>query len=280
MDGIDGEIKNVEDRIKSLKEQQAREYAEAEGLRKQRAQEIENERKRKRDAAERKKAEAKKKEAKPEPYLKEPVDPSDDQLKAQANSWVFKRLYYEYLISKGPCDCTAMALKFANNSNTIWSDLVGRIGVGVAFAPLEAFPGVSLAGRLGIGAAKALCSHLFGGQSFSEELTKNLFNVIGGEIFPKLVGNDFTGNRMNDLAGKGLDEILEAEGARAISWDGKVDMGDCGEVSGNTTMLINPKTGWVTVLIKIDDCPLVVVKYKVNKDGIPTNKPTVTTVKG
>jgi peptidoglycan hydrolase CwlO-like protein len=280
MDGIDGEIKNVEDRIKALKEQQAREYAEAERLRKQRAQEIENERKRKRDAAERKKAEAKKKEAKPEPYLKEPVDPSDDQLKAQANSWVFKRLYYEYLISKGPCDCTAMALKFANNSNTIWSDLVGRIGVGVAFAPLEAFPGVSLAGRLGIGAAKALCSHLFGGQSFSEELTKNLFNVIGGEIFPKLVGNDFTGNRMNDLAGKGLDEILEAEGARAISWDGKVDMGDCGEVSGNTTMLINPKTGWVTVLIKIDDCPLVVVKYKVNKDGIPTNKPTVTTVKG
>ena len=71
-------------------------------------------------------------------------------------------------------------------------------------APIEAFPGVSLGGRLCVGAVKALASSLFGGQSFSEELTKNLFNEIGGEIFPKLVGNDFTGNRINDLTGKGL----------------------------------------------------------------------------
>ena len=100
------------------------------------------------------------------------------------------------------------------------------------------------------------------------------------EIFPKLVGNQFVGNRVNDLAGKTLEEILEAEGVRTISWEGKVDMDDCGEVEGKTTMLINPNTGWVTILIKIEGCPLVVIKYMVNDDGVPTTKPTVHTIKG
>ena len=105
--------------------------------------------------------------------------------------------------------------------------------------------------------------------------------MIGGEIFPKLVGNDFTGNRLNDLAGKGLEEILKAEGVRTISWAGSTKTRDCGEIKGKTTMLVNPNTGWVTVLIKVEGCPLVVVKYKMNKDGIRI-KGTVSiqTVKG
>ncbi|MBT8272429.1 MAG: hypothetical protein KJO77_01395, partial [Bacteroidia bacterium] len=89
----------------------------------------------------------------------------------------------------------------------------------------------------------------------------------------------FTGDRINDLAGKGLEEILKAEGVRAISWEGKTKI--CGEeVSGKVTMLTNPNTGWVTILIKIDDCPLVVIKYKVNKDGVPQTKPIVKTIRG
>lgn len=280
IDAIDDEIKNSEDKIKALKEQERRAYAEAERIRRQRAQELENARNRKREAEARKREAEKRKAAKPEPYLDEPVDPSDDQLKLQAQAFIFKTLYMEYLVSKGPCDCVTKAMAFANNTNSIVSDLIGRIAVGVAFAPLEAFPGVSLAGRLGIGAVKALAGALFGGQSFSEELTKNLFNAIGGEIFPKLTGNGFTGDRLNDLAGKGLEEILEAEGVRAISWEGKTKLRNCGEVSGKTTMLINPKTGWVTIMIKIDDCPLIVIKYKVNKDGVPISKPIVKKING
>lgn len=45
-------------------------------------------------------------------------------------------------------------------------------------------------------------------------------------------------------------------------------------------MLFNPNTGWVTMLIKIDNCPLVVIKYKVNEDGVPIGKPTVQKVNG
>ena len=173
-----------------------------------------------------------------------------------------------------------MAVALANNTNSIIRDLIGRLGVGVIFAPLEALPGVSLGVRLGLGAAKALASALFGGQNISEEMAKNLLNVIGGEIFPKLVGNEFTGNRLNDLAGKGLEAILEAEGVRAISWEGSTRLRECGEVKGKTTLLVNPNTGWVTILIKIDNCPLIVIKYRINDDGVAVGKASVTEVKG
>lgn len=266
IDKLENEIENEEARLKALKEQQDREFAEAERKRKQRLKQIADAKKRQQEAEKRKREQEKKKIPKPEPILDEPIEADDDQIKLYANSWVFKILHQKYVMN--PCSCEAKALKLANNTNTIAQDIVGRIGVGVAFAPLEAFPGISLGGRLGIGAVKALCSNLFGGQSFSEELTKNLFSVIGGEIFPKLVGNDFTGNRLNDLAGKGLEEIFKAEGIRTISWEGKTKTRDCGEIKGKTTMLVNPNTGWVTVLIKVEGCPLVVVKYKMNNDGI------------
>lgn len=280
IDSIENDIKNTEEKINALKEQQQREYAEAERKRKQRAQELEDARRREREAEARRQEEERRTAAKPQPYLEEPVDPSDDQLKFQAQTFIFKRLYREYLIANGPCDCITKAMALANNTNSIVSDLIGRIGIGVAFAPLEAFPGVSLAGRLGIGAVKALASSLFGGQSFSDELTKNLFNEIGGEIFPKLVGNDFAGSKLNDLAGKGLEEILEAEGVRAIEWEGTTKTKYCGEISGKTTMLFNPNTGWVTIMIKIDNCPLIVIKYKVNDDGVPISKPIVKKING
>jgi TolA-binding protein len=280
IDSIENDIKNTEEKINDLKDQQQREYAEAERKRQQRAQELEDERKREREAEARRQEESRRTAAKPQPFLEEPVNPSDDQLKFQAQTFIFKSLYREYLIANGPCDCITKAMAFANNTNSIVSDLIGRIGVGVAFAPLEAFPGVSLAGRLGIGAVKALASSLFGGQSFSDELTKNLFNEIGGEIFPKLVGNDFAGSKLNDLAGKGLEEILESEGVRAIEWEGTTKLNNCGEISGKTTMLFNPNTGWVTILIKIDNCPLIVIKYKVNDDGVPITEPIVKKIRG
>ena len=193
---------------------------------------------------------------------------------------MFRSLYLQYLVDRGPCDCITKAIALANNTNTIVTDLIGRIGVGVAFAPLEAFPGFSLTARLGIGAAKALAGALYGGQNFSEELAKNLFNVIGGEIFPHLLGDDFTGNRLNELASGGLDKLLENEGVRTISWEGETELRNCGKVKGKTVMMVNPNTGWVCILIKIDNCPLVVIKYKVNSDGVPVTKPIVQTVKG
>lgn len=281
IDDIENDITSAEEQKKKLKEQQDQEYAEAERLRKKRAQELEDARQRKRDAEARKKEEEKRNAAKPAPTLDEPIEADDDQLKFQAQIFIFKRLYRDYLIDYGPCHCKTKAMAFANNTNSIVSDLIGRIGVGVAFAPIEALPGVSLAGKIGIGAVKALASALFGGQSFSEELTKNLFNAIGGEIFPKLTGDGFTGNRLNDLAGKGLAEVLKAEGVRATSWEGKTKI--CGEeVSGKVNMLFNPNTGWVIILIKIDNCPLLVIKYKVNNDGVPLRspKPSVTQIKG
>lgn len=144
---------------------------------------------------------------------------------------------------------------------------------------MEAFPGVSLGGRLAIGVVKAIASSIYGGQKLSDELIKNLFDVIGGELFPKLVGNNFTGNRINDLAGKDIEEILEAEGVRSIQWEGKTTLRECGEVSGTVTMMINPNTGWVVIMIKIPNCPLIVIKYKVNDDGVAISDPIVRVVK-
>jgi hypothetical protein len=219
-----------------------------------------------------------KKKVKAKPYLPEPVDPNDDMLKFHAQS-VFKRLYLDFLIAHGPCDCKTMAVALANNTNTIMSELIGRIGVAVFFAPMEAFSGVSLGGRLAIGVVKAIASSIYGGQKLSDELIKNLFDVIGGELFPKLVGNNFTGNRINDLAGKDIEEILEAEGVRSIQWEGKTTLRECGEVSGTVTMMINPNTGWVVIMIKIPNCPLIVIKYKVNDDGVAISDPIVRVVK-
>lgn len=254
-----------------------RQQDEATRLRKEREKQLEEERekRRKQEAADN----AARSTPKPQPPLSEPVDPDDDQLKFQAQG-VFRSLYQQYLVDRGPCDCITKAIALANNSNTIVMDLIGRIGIGVAFAPLEAFPGFSLSARLGIGAAKALAGALYGGQSFSEELAKNLFNVIGGEIFPHLLGDEFTGNRLNELAGGGLDKMLESEGVRTISWEGETELRYCGKVKGKTIMLVNPKTGWVCILIKIDNCPLVVIKYKINSDGVPVTTPVVQVVNG
>ncbi len=269
MEDLDEEYENLKNAIDALEEAKQRKLQEEQD-RKQRIARAKAE-KDKEAAAANKQKKLKYKGPSPAPLLSEPVDPSDDQLKFQAQL-LFKGLYLDELL-KGKCGCTIKALALANNTNSIVKDLVGRIGVGVGFAPLEAFPGVSLGGRLGIGAIKALMSEMFGGQEFSDELAKNLFDVMGGEIFPKLVGNKFTGNRIKDLANKGLAEMLEAEGARAVQWEGKTKLEGCGEVSGKTTLFINPNTGWVTVVIKVEGCPPVVIKYKVNDDGVALSKP-------
>ncbi|MGB4843249.1 MAG: hypothetical protein WBP16_02155, partial [Ferruginibacter sp.] len=271
------DIKNAEDKKGQLEQDQKEKQAEAENLRRDREKQLEAEREKQRKAEAEKNA--KQNTPTPKPNLSEPVNPSDDQLKFQAQR-IFRNLYRDFLVEKGPCDCRTKAIALANNTNTIVTDIIGRIGVSVAFAPLEAFPGLSLASKLGLGAAKAIGSALYGGENFSEELAKNLFNVIGGEIFPKLTGDDFTGGKLNELASGGLDAIMQDEGIRSISWEGETEIRNCGKVKGKTTTLFNPNTGWVTILIKIDKCPLVVIKYKVNKDGVAITKPTVTTVRG
>ncbi|HSU29313.1 MAG TPA: hypothetical protein VLJ68_13090, partial [Chitinophagaceae bacterium] len=251
--------------------------AAANALRAEREKQLEAERAKQRKKEEESKAGAS--TPQPQPPLSEPVNPDDDQLKFQAQR-VFRDLYRDNLVNRGPCDCRTKAIAFANNTNTIVGDLIGRIGVGVAFAPLEAFPGLSLGAKLGIATAKSIASALFGGQSFSEELGKNLFNVIGGEIFPKMTGDQFTGDRVKDLANGGLKEVFKAEGIRTNSWEGETELRNCGKVKGKTVMLFNPNTGWVVIMIKIDNCPLIVIKYKVNKDGVPVTTPTVQTVNG
>jgi len=269
-ESTEGEIDRTEESIEDLEEEEERQNALAEKLRLQREREQEEARQR------REERERERNRVQPQPYLDEPVDPRDDQLKFFAQQ-VFRELYLDLLPTEG-CTCKTKALILANNTNTIVSDIIGRIGVGVAFAPLEAFPGIGLAGRLGIGIAKALASSVFGGESLSDELIKNIFSAIGGELFPKLVGNEFTGNRLNDLANKGLEEILEEEGVRAIQWEGSTNSRLCGEISGKTTLMVNPKTGWVVIMIKIPDCPLVVVKYRINDDGVAISKPIIKTL--
>jgi hypothetical protein len=223
---------------------------------------------------------------KPQPKLGKPINPDDQQLKFFARTLVLEKLYRDEAIRRAngrECDCTVKALGLANKSNNAAGEIIGNLGVSIAFAPMEVFPGFSLATRLGIGTAKALGSALYGGQDFPEELAKNLFGIIGGEIFPNLTGSDFAGNRLNELANGGLGEIMKNDGVRAISWAGKTTLDLCGgvEVQGKTTLLFNPNTGWVTMIIKIDDCDnLVVVKYKVNADGTPVNNTiSVTTIK-
>ena len=249
----------------------------ADKLQADRTKQLEEERAKKRKQQE--EEEAKRNTPTPQPPLTEPINPDDKQLKFFALG-MLRGLYTDKLIDKGPCDCETKAIALANNTNTAATDILGSMAVGVAFAPIEALPGLSFGARLGIGAVKALGSAIFGGESFSEELGKNLFNVIGGEIFPKLTGDEFTGNRLNELASGGLDALLKAEGVRAQSWEGETVLRECGKVKGKTTMLFNPNTGWVTLMIKIDNCPLVVIKYKVNADGVPISKPAVQKVTG
>jgi hypothetical protein len=265
-------------RADALRRQQERESARADSLRQQREHELEQARQRRREQEEAERAESiRRNNPTPQPRLSEPVNPRNDQLKFQAQR-VFRELYRDNLIERGPCDCITKALALANNTNTIVSDIIGRLGVGVAFAPLEALPGISLAGRLGIGAVKALAGALYGGQSFPEELAANVFKAIGGEIFPKLVGNELAGHAVNELATEGLKAIMEKEGVRTVAWEGTTHLRECGEVSGKTVMLVNPNTGWVVIMIKVDGCPLVIVKYKVNDSGVPVTTPTVETV--
>ena len=228
---------------------------------------------------------ARKNTPKPKPILGVPVNPDNSQLKMFARTMVLEQLYRQELLRKaGDCDCKVKALGLANKSNNAAAEAIGNIGVGVAFAPLEAFPGFSLATRLGIGVAKSIGSALFGGKNITEEMARNLFNVIGGEIFPELVGSELVGNRLNELASGGLEAILSNSGARMISWGGEVTLEMCKgiNVKGTTTLFFNPKTGWVTMIIKIDGCDdLTVVKYQVNGDGTPfQNTTSVTTVKG
>lgn len=276
-DATGNDINNAEGDKKNLEAEKVKAQAEADQLRAQREKELEEAR-----AAQRKKQqeeEIKKNTPKSAPTLPQPIDPSDKQIKFQAIS-MLRGLYRDYLINNGPCDCITKAIALANNSNTAAQDVLGGLAVGVAFAPLEAFPGLSFAAKLGLGAVKAIGSALYGGESFTDELAKNLFNVIGGEIFPKLLDSEIAGNAANTFAGKGLEEIMKAEGIRSTQWEGETELKGCGKVKGKTTMLFNPNTGWVTLLIKIDNCPLIVVKYKVNKDGVPITKPTAEKVNG
>ncbi len=265
------------DKAGALEDEKNKAEAAANALRIEREKQLEAERAKQRKKDEENKAGGS--NPNPQPTLPEPVNPEDDQLKFQAQR-VFRNLYQDNLVNRGPCDCRTKALAFANNTNSIVGDLIGRIGVGVAFAPFEVLPGISFGAKLGIGAAKALASALFGGQSFSEELGKNLFSAIGGEIFPKLTGDKIAGELAKTLANGGLNEVLKAEGIRSISWEGETELRNCGKVKGKTVMLFNPNTGWVVIMIKIDNCPLVVIKYKVNKDGVPVTNPTVQTVNG
>lgn len=270
MNGARSEKNKLEEELKKAQ-------AEADKLQAEREKQLEEARARARK--QREEEEAKKNIPTPQPPLSEPINPDDKQLKFFTLG-MLRGLYRDKRIDKGPCDCETKAIALANNTNTAATDIIGGMAVSVAFAPIEALPGLSFGARLGIGAAKALGSAIFGGESFSEELGKNLFNVIGGEIFPKLTGDEFTGNRLNELAGGGLDALLKAEGVRAQSWEGETELKECGKVKGKTTMLFNPNTGWVTLLIKIDNCPLIVIKYKVNQDGVPIGKPTVQKVTG
>lgn len=251
--------------------------AAADKLQADREKQLEEERAKKRKQQE--EEEAKRNTPTPQPRLTKPINPQDKQLKLFALG-MLRGLFRDMQIEKGPCDCETKAIALANNTNSAPGDVLGGLAIGIAFAPIEALPGLSLGAKLGIGALKALGSAIYGGENFTEELGKNLFNVIGGEIFPKLLGDEFTGNRMNELASGGLDALLEAEGVRLNSWEGETELRDCGKIKGKTTMLFNPNTGWVTMLIKVDNCPLVVIKYKVNADGVPIGKPTVQKVNG
>lgn len=273
--GVANELNAAEAERKAAADDLAKAQKEAERLRAEREKQLEEERakKRKQEEEERGKTTA----PKPAPTLPQPINPSDKQIKFQALS-MLRSLYQEYWIDKGPCDCTTKAIALANNTNTAAADVLGGIAIGVMFGPIESLPGLSLGAKLGIGALKAIGSALYGGESFTDELAKNLFDVIGGEIFPKLLESEITGNAANKFAGKGLEELMKEEGIRSTQWEGETTLRECGKVKGKTTMLFNPNTGWVTLLIKIDNCPLIVIKYKVNKDGVPISKPSVTKV--
>ena len=275
-----GEIEAGNDKKEQLERGKAKAQADADKLRAEREKQLEEER-----AARQKKIDednARRSTPRPEKVLEKPVEASTQQIKLASVSlfhWLYKLGLTKYTKK---CDCRMKAIVLANNTNTAATEVLFNMAMGVVFAPIEALPGLSFAAKLGIGAIKAIGSSMYGGQEFTDELAKNLFNVIGGEIFPKLLGSEVAGNSANTFAGKGLDAILEEEGIRATSWEGETEIRGCGKVKGKTTMLFNPNTGWVTMMIKIDGCPLVVVKYKVGDGGVPLSnpEPTVEIVKG
>ncbi len=272
VDNLENQINEARARQQAAKEEEDRRAREAEALERQRQQEEEQAR------LEREAKERERNRPKPEPYLDDPIHPSADQLKFQAARELRLLALYDARFSTS-CDCKAKALIMSSMSNSAFSDLIGRIGVGVAFAPLEAIPGIGLAGKIGIGAVKAIASSVYGGANLSDELVGNLFNAIGGEIFSKLAGNEFVGNRLNELANGGLKEILEAEEIEAVTWEGTANSRRCGRITGKSTLLFNPKTGWVVIMIKIPNCPLIIVKYKVNESGVAQTDPIVRTIR-
>lgn len=257
----------------------AREQAEAREAKRQEQIRLQNERAAQRAAAaaERKKAadDARAERLKKKAAEVEAMDPlaiSETKLKFAAQQ-VFRHLYY----GKLDCSCEAKALAAANNTNSVVTDILGSLAVDVIFAGADAFPGLGTSSKLALAATKALAQHIWGNKSLPTELAKNLLSVMGAEIFNNLLnGGELTEQAAQQLASGGLASLLESEGVTMSQWEGETELRkrEWGKVKVKTTMLYNPKTRWVVLFVKVDNCPMVVVKYKMNEDGSTPNLDT------
>ncbi len=212
-----------------------------------------------------------------QPYA-DPLDLSGRELKARAWSALHELSGRVAWASEGSdCSCKMIALRAAKQVNNTPGEIIGSIGIGVIFAPLQALP-LGKGGGLGLALLKDFATSLFGGGDFSEDAFNTLMGFAGGEIFERLIRDDFLAGKVNELA---LGAVNEAMGAMAddlekMGWEGETTV-RCStprtfekKVKVTVNGLFNKRTGWTVLVIKTDDpnCPSYMVKYRLDERGI------------
>lgn len=174
-----------------------------------------------------------------------------------------------------PCldSCEDKLAKIAQDAAaTVFSDMTFNLGIGVIKAPIDALSPGSLVGKV----AQKITSHLLGAiaaDDLSDYAIKSVTTEITGVMFPKLLGDDDLAGNANKYVGKGMDKMLQDEGVQTYQFknEGKIWSKCSGWINcqGDTTMMYNPHTHYVVVLVTADCCPgILLIKYKVDKNGL------------
>lgn len=209
----------------------------------------------------------------------EPVPISDTELKGIAHAAILgladKVARVDAIVEHGTdCTCELKALRAADIA--LVEQVLAGFGIDVMFAPLSALP-VGKGAKLGIALLKDFAKSMFGGD-LTQDVAKTLLQFAGGEVFCRLLDSEYFGEKASKLSLEAANRLMRemADDLVGINWDGDVQV-LCRypdekwislhvEVNG----YYNKATGWAVLRIETDDpdCPGILVKYRVNEEGV------------
>jgi hypothetical protein len=215
---------------------------------------------------------------KPSSTYANPLSLGDDRLMADAYRALADLTDRSAYVDEGSdCNCKMLTLRAAKLANKTPENLIGRLGVGVIFAPILALP-ISRGATLGVSLLRDFANSIFGGTNFTEDAFKSLLGFAGGEVFERLFSSDFVGDRAADLTVEGANQLMQemAEDLVKLSWEGEETI-FCRtprrynkKVKVTVHGLFNKRTGWTVLIIKSENpnCPDYMVKYRLDENGV------------